>query len=1685
MSLKSSANRLKYEQCGENKLLYALNAAAASLQQAAHSEQDVFRAVRDQIDQLGLRGGLSLLDEDGEQLTVCAFAGLGRLFAKLEKLTGFRTEGFQINLSQVDIYHEVIETGATVYTADSGKVISQMIPETARRFTKRIIRTLGAKPAIFSPLIADGRVRGVLNVVGKDLTADDAPAMEAFANHISIALDNARLFAAMQEEIAERRQAESALLASESKFRMIVEQSVDGVVLMDDRGIIVEWNEGLDRITGLTRKETIGKYIWDVQFGFAPDHKRTADFYEEVQTSITGFLEKGETNWMNQPIQILLKRKDGEMRTVQVITFPVKTETEFMICSVVRDNTPQIELKDALQKRAEEISVLNAISLDITTLHDFPTMLNNIVERAAELLEATGGALYLCDPGCQQVRLQVELYPNLADYTGVALNYGEGAAGKVAQSGEPLIIDDYRTWPGRAQIYEQTQPYQAVLSVPMIWHGEIVGVLQVMDKGGNRQFTQYDTDLLSLFARQAAVTYENARLLEAEGKRAAELEAVRQASLGLTASLELPEVLDAILQSVLDLLPDVQNGHIFLYNAEDGSQLKFGAAMWAEGPKEEPWSNPRSNGLTYTVAQSGETIVVADMSSHPLYEDAPAHWEGAIIGLPLKIGRRVVGVMNVSYNRPRKFEQGELRLLGLLGDQAAIAIENANLYEQAATERRHMSLLYDVSRELASSLDADVILDRAITLTSQALNGLVGEAFLYNPEDNRLSMRAIFGRSGLSLSELNEKILVMPGVGLAGWVAQHHQPVYVPDLSDDDRWFSVDGVDDDVKSAISAPILAGDKLLGVLTVLHSVCAAFSPDQMGLLKTISQEVGLALSNATRYQQIQRRLAEITLIQNLAQTFSQRLEVQVLLDEVVSQLANEFGYPQVEIFLVEDEFLIQRAYRGVAPEWHRLTFDQGIVGRVARTGEVAFVPDVNLDPDYRICYENIVAELAVPIFNGCLVVGVINIETGQRGQLTSQDRDLLQLLAGQISIALENAVLYERVRSHAEELENTIAQRTAELVELYELSQEIGYTLTYEDLLRLLLNHLRSAIRSQLVAGGIFYNGTQTLLIESTQSLSPSAMKTLQTYWSASVYQDGGYILDFENMPLEMITTTNPLKDVKLERIAYLIHAPIYADGRMAGVLIAGGGDAGVYEEEHERLLYTFANQAGTAIQRLAVILKAEQRRLESLIEHLPVGVLLLDAEFQFLVANPVARTILRTLNGGDIDGKLSRLGSCEIEELVNHQKDMIPVEITLDERPRRIFEVQAQPVDDDNRQWVLILREVTQERENQERIQMQDRLATVGQLAAGISHDFNNIMAAILVYTDLLINDPDIPANSKERLNIIHQQVQRSASLIRQILDFSRRSVMEQSTLDLLPFVKELDKILGRVIPENIQIELSYRQGRYLVHADPTRLQQVFMNLAVNARDAMPDGGRLHFELNTVDLQPGEPPPIIDMPSGRWIRIAISDNGIGIPQDNLPHIYEPFFTTKPVGQGTGLGLAQVYGIIKQHDGFIEVDSLLGSGTTFYIYLPAIPDVEDELDTDEPVLEFDGVGATVLLVEDNVTTLEALRALMEAHNYRVLTASDGEQALDCIKREGKSITLVVSDVVMPKMGGVALYQNLRERWPWVKMLFITGHPLEGRNQELLEKGDVHWLQKPFSVYDFSLAMNKLLSESQYVE
>jgi two-component system, cell cycle sensor histidine kinase and response regulator CckA len=342
-------------------------------------------------------------------------------------------------------------------------------------------------------------------------------------------------------------------------------------------------------------------------------------------------------------------------------------------------------------------------------------------------------------------------------------------------------------------------------------------------------------------------------------------------------------------------------------------------------------------------------------------------------------------------------------------------------------------------------------------------------------------------------------------------------------------------------------------------------------------------------------------------------------------------------------------------------------------------------------------------------------------------------------------------------------------------------------------------------------------------------------------------------------------------------------------------------------------------------------------------------------------------------------------------------------------------------------------------------------------------------------------DTGLSSNSRDRLKVIQEQVNRAASLIRQILDFSRRSIMEQISFDLLPFLKELDKLLRRLLPETIQLELISTDGSYLVSADPTRLQQVFMNLALNARDAMPDGGQLTCELDLLSLGPGDLLPMPDMPPGDWISIKIADTGSGIPVDVLPHIFEPFYTTKPVGEGTGLGLAQVYGIIKQHRGFIDVESQPGNGAAFIIYLPALTQILEEDVVEEFPDDIDGEGAAVLLVEDDHATREALQQLLAAQNFWVLPAANGVEAFKIYHQAGHHISLVVSDVVMPEMGGMSLYRSLQRQNPQVKMLFITGHPVELETETILEKGKIHWLQKPFSVQEFTRSIQTLLASS----
>ena len=375
------------------------------------------------------------------------------------------------------------------------------------------------------------------------------------------------------------------------------------------------------------------------------------------------------------------------------------------------------------------------------------------------------------------------------------------------------------------------------------------------------------------------------------------------------------------------------------------------------------------------------------------------------------------------------------------------------------------------------------------------------------------------------------------------------------------------------------------------------------------------------------------------------------------------------------------------------------------------------------------------------------------------------------------------------------------------------------------------------------------------------------------------------------------------------------------------------------------------------------------------------------------------------------------------------------------------------------------RDVTEQRHLEEQFRQAQKMEAVGQLAGGIAHDFNNLLTAILGNTQLLLRD--LPPGDAKRGDVeeIRKASERAASLTRQLLAYSRRQMLQPEVLDLNVVVAEMDKMLRRLIGEHIALEAGLTPDLGRVRADPNQIEQVIVNLAVNARDAMPDGGKLTIETANVDLDEAFAQAHLGSVPGSYAMLAVTDTGTGMDAAVRAHLFEPFFTTKEVGKGTGLGLATVYGIVKQSGGYISVYSEPGRGTSFKIYLPRIA-----TPADEPAGPQKGGPApgseTVLVVEDEPAVLTLSRRALEAQGYVVLAASDPLAALRVVERHGGTIHLLLTDVVMPGLSGRELADRLTAQRPGIRVLYMSGYPGDAVVQHGTLPSGSAFLQKPFS-------------------
>jgi PAS domain S-box-containing protein len=572
----------------------------------------------------------------------------------------------------------------------------------------------------------------------------------------------------------------------------------------------------------------------------------------------------------------------------------------------------------------------------------------------------------------------------------------------------------------------------------------------------------------------------------------------------------------------------------------------------------------------------------------------------------------------------------------------------------------------------------------------------------------------------------------------------------------------------------------------------------------------------------------------------------------------------------------------------------------------------------------------------------------------------------------------------------------------------------------------------------------------------------------------------------------------------EQITAALSVPLKRGGQIIGTLgfeaIARPGSFGKRDVGVATL---FANQAAIAIenarlyeqaqQEIAERMRAEEAVRESeekyreLFESSSDGILLHNMEGVLVDANQKALDILgytraeipslhiRDLHPAEaLDESKRAFDRLTREASVNYEVDFrkksgetFPAEVSSS-----LFEIGGARVVQG------VVRDIAERKEMEEQLRRQERLAAVGQLAGGIAHDFNNLLATIILYTDMVLETQDLSPRTEKALETILRESHRAADLVQQVLDFSRRAMMETEACSLVAVVRETLTLLRRTIPEHVRLVTEMTPLPCIVQADRTRIQQVLMNLALNARDAMPEGGELRIAVQRVTVAPGDEPLLPDMAPGAWACLTVSDTGLGMTEKVQEHLFEPFFTTKEEGKGTGLGLAQVYGIVKQHQGFIDADSALGEGTTFTIFLPLLEDrdEEDAAVTEAPPLR--GHGETILVVEDAERLRRAVKAGLESFGYRVITAANGLAALEARSRH--EVDLVLTDVVMPEMGGEALLRSLRTDDPHLKVIAMTGHVVETDVKGLRAAGFADAISKPFSIKDLARVVRNVLDE-----
>ena len=785
--------------------------------------------------------------------------------------------------------------------------------------------------------------------------------------------------------------------------------------------------------------------------------------------------------------------------------------------------------------------------------------------------------------------------------------------------------------------------------------------------------------------------------------------------------------------------------------------------------------------------------------------------------------------------------------------------------------------------------------------------------------------------------------------------------------------------------------------------------------------------------------QRQAKELQLLDHVRTSLAMELDLSAIFRTVVDGIAETFGYTLVSLYTLQAGSLVLQHQTGYSRVIERMPITEGIMGRVVRTGLPVLAEKADADPDFRGAIDGITSEVCIPFLDQGKPAGVLNVESTGGVTMGEADLRLMTVLGEHLSIAFSKVRLYTEARE-SEEQYRALVTTLGEGVAIVSLSESFVYA-----------NPAAESVFG-VPPGGLDGRSLSEFLGEAdlarTKSETLKRVRGIRSTYEIAIRRTSGETRQIE-----------------------LAAAPRYgSDGAVNGTL-------GIFRDV-------------TELRRLQRSLEQERSLLLSLIDSLPDYVYLKDRESRFILTNRAQAALVGKSDPKELVGRTdhdfveksladryraddmrimeSGVGVANIEE---------PSESAGGE-VRKVLTTKVPIFDPGGTVTGLvgISRDITDlTRAEEERARLQDQLQqsqkmeAVGRLAGGIAHDFNNILTVISGYCELALEESRGNRALEDNVEEIKRAARRASALISQLLAFSRRQILQPRVFDLADLVAGMEGMLRRLLGEDIRLQ-SFRDGPSLhVHADPGRIEQVIMNLAVNSRDAMPGGGLLTVHTGVGTLPPGELAGHPELLTVDFVVLSVSDTGQGMDPVTQGRLFEPFFTTKELGKGTGLGLATVYGIVRQSSGFITCSSEVGRGTTFTIYLPRAPQAADREGIDQGPGKLQRGTETILLVEDDESVRRFVRTVLETAGYTVEAADSGFAALEKLESMSRAPDLLLTDVIMPGMDGRVLAREAIIRSPGIRLIYMSGYAEVAAGLPGPVDTDFRLIQKPFAAID----------------